>query len=54
MIAQAELDTARATDARRDGDVVAARGNLAQAQAALHQAQVNLDYTTIVSPTTAS
>ena len=27
-------------------------GNLAQAKASLHQAQVNLDYTTIVSPTT--
>ena len=30
-----------------------AQGNLAQAKASLHQAQVNLDYTTIVSPTTA-
>ena len=35
-----------------NGDVVAARGNLAQAKAALNQAQVNLDYTTIKSPTT--
>ena len=30
--------------------VVAARGNQAQAKAALNQAQVNLDYTTIKSP----
>jgi HlyD family secretion protein len=51
-IAQADLDTARATQRAADGDVVAARGNLAQAKASLHQAQVNLDYTTIVSPTT--
>ena len=51
-IAQADLDTARATMRAANGDVVAARGNLAQAKAALNQAQVNLDYTTIMSPTT--
>src|SRR6478609_2347080 len=51
-IAQADLDTARATMRAANGDVVAARGNQAQAKAALNQAQVNLDYTTIVSPTT--
>ena len=51
-IAQADLDTARATQRAAEGDLVAARGNLAQAKAVLHQAQVNLDYTTIVSPTT--
>ena len=51
-IAQADLDTARATMRAANGDVVAARGNLAQAKAALNQAQVNLDYTTIKSPTT--
>src|SRR3954471_3961536 len=51
-IAQADLDTARATMRAANGDVVAARGNLEQAKASLHQAQVNLDYTTIVSPTT--
>jgi HlyD family secretion protein len=51
-IAQQDLDTARATQRAADGDVVAARGNAEQAKASLHQAQVNLDYTTIVSPTT--
>jgi HlyD family secretion protein len=51
-IAQADLDTARATMRAANGDVVAARGNLEQAKAALNQAKVNLDYTTIVSPTT--
>ena len=40
--------------APRTATSTAARGNMAQAKASLHQAQVNLDYTTIVSPTTAS
>ena len=35
-----------------NGDVTASRGNMEQAKASLHQAQVNLDYTTIISPTT--
>jgi HlyD family secretion protein len=51
-IAQADLDTAKATMRAADGDVTAARGNMEQAKASLHQAQVNLDYTTIISPTT--
>ena len=51
-IAQQDLDTARANSRAADGDLVAAQGNLEQAKAALHQAQVNLDYTTIISPTT--
>src|SRR4029079_16975649 len=51
-IAQADLDTARATMRAANGDVTASRGNMEQAKASLHQAQVNLDYTTIVSPTT--
>jgi len=51
-IAQADLDTARATMKAANGDVTASRGNMEQAKAALHQAQVNLDYTTIISPTT--
>ncbi len=51
-IAQADLDTARATMRAANGDVVAARGNMEQAKAALNQAKVNLDYTTIMSPTT--
>ncbi len=48
--AQAEVDTAEATAHADEAAVAAARGVLAQTQAALHQAQVNLDYTTIVSP----
>jgi HlyD family secretion protein len=51
-IAQADLDTAKATMRAANGDVTASRGNAEQAKASLHQAQVNLDYTTIVSPTT--
>ena len=51
-IAQQDLDTARANSRAADGDLVAAQGNLQQAKAALHQSQVNLAYTTIVSPTT--
>jgi len=51
-IAQADLDTARATMRAANGDVTASRGNMEQAKASLHQAQVNLDYTTIISPTT--
>jgi HlyD family secretion protein len=51
-IAQADLDTANATMKAANGDVTASRGNMEQAKAALHQAQVNLDYTTIISPTT--
>ncbi len=51
-IAQQDLDTARANSRAADGDLVAAQGNLEQAKASLHQAQVNLAYTTIISPTT--
>jgi HlyD family secretion protein len=51
-IAQADRDTARASMRAAAGELVAARGKMAQSKAALHQAQVNLDYTTIVSPTT--
>ncbi len=51
-IAQQDLDTARANSRAAEGDLVAAQGNLEQAKASLHQAQVNLAYTTIISPTT--
>jgi HlyD family secretion protein len=51
-IAQADLDTARATQKAAEGELAAARGNLAQTRASLHQAEVNLGYATIVSPTT--
>ena len=52
VIAQSDLDTARANAKAADGDVVAAQGQVAQAKASLHQARVNLNYTTIVSPIT--
>jgi HlyD family secretion protein len=51
-IAQADLDTARATQKAAEGELAAAHGNLAQTKASLHQAQVNLGYATIISPTT--
>jgi HlyD family secretion protein len=52
VIAQSDLDTARANAKAADGDVVAAEGQVAQARAALNQARVNLNYTTINSPIT--
>jgi HlyD family secretion protein len=50
LIAAAERDTAVSTAAAAAAQVEATGGTVAQAQAALHQAQVNLNYTTIVSP----
>jgi HlyD family secretion protein len=50
LIAGAELDTAEADADAGQGDVAAAEGDVARARATLHQAQVNLAYTTIVSP----
>jgi HlyD family secretion protein len=52
LLAEQDLETAQAA---YDGDVAAvaaAEGALAQAVASLHQAQINLGYTTIVTPTT--
>ncbi|MCP3099190.1 efflux RND transporter periplasmic adaptor subunit [Myxococcus sp. K15C18031901] len=51
FIAQADLDTAEATAESARAQVSAAEGQLAQAQAAVSEADVNLRYTTIVSPT---
>ena len=51
LIAPADLDTAQANADAARAQVVAARGTVAQAAAARHQAEVNLAYTTIVSPT---
>lgn len=50
LVAQAELDTARATMEAAKAQVDVSRGNVAQSKAALHQAEVNLTYTTIHSP----
>ncbi|MCP3063183.1 efflux RND transporter periplasmic adaptor subunit [Myxococcus sp. K38C18041901] len=51
FISQADLDTAESTAQSSRAQVSAAEGQLAQAQAALSEADVNLRYTTIVSPT---
>jgi HlyD family secretion protein len=50
LIAQAELDTALASSESSRAAVDVAKGQAAQANAALHQAEVNLQYTSIVSP----
>lgn len=50
LIAQADFDTAETNRAAAEAQVEVARGSLEQAKAALHQAEVNLGYTSIVSP----
>lgn len=50
LIAQADLDTAESNSLAADAQVESNAGNLQQAQAQLHQAVVNLDYTNIISP----
>jgi len=50
LIAQADTETAQANDDVARAQVAAAEAGVAQASAALHQAQVNLKYTTILSP----
>jgi HlyD family secretion protein len=49
--AVADLDLAQANRDAAAAQVIAADGAVAQARAALHQAQLNLEYTRIVSPT---
>jgi HlyD family secretion protein len=50
LVAQADLDTSLAAAEAAKAQVDVSRGNLAQAKAALKQAEVNLAYTTIFSP----
>jgi HlyD family secretion protein len=50
LAAQADLDSAEAAKAMTHAQVDAAKASLAQALAALHQSEVNLSYTNIVSP----
>lgn len=50
LIAMADLDTAQADLDAVQAQVEGARASMQRAQAALHQAEVNLAYTTIVSP----
>ncbi len=51
LIAQADLDTAEANAEVARAQVDAAAGAVEQTRAALHQSEVNLAYTSIVSPT---
>jgi HlyD family secretion protein len=50
LTAQADFDTAQANAEVGGAQVASAQGRVAQTRAALHQAQVNLDYATITSP----
>ena len=50
LAAQADLDNAEAAVATSRAQVDAANASLAQALASLHQAQVNLSFTSIISP----
>jgi len=50
LVSVAERDTAEANARAANAQVSANRGALEQAAAALHQAQINVDYTTITSP----
>ena len=50
VMAQADLDTAFANFSAAKAQIEADQSNLESARALLNQAQVNLDYTTIISP----
>jgi HlyD family secretion protein len=50
LAAQADLDTAEAAQAMAHAQIDAAKASLAQSLAGLHQAEVNLSYTNIISP----
>ncbi len=50
LIAEGDVDTARAAAEGGEGQVEAAEGARAQAEANLNQAETNLKYTTIISP----
>jgi len=51
LIAPADRDTAEANARAAKAQVEADKGAVAQAEASLHEAQVNLGYTNIISPT---
>lgn len=50
MVSPADLDAAQANAEAAEASAAAAEGRVAQTQAALHQARINLAYTTIASP----
>jgi HlyD family secretion protein len=51
LVSQQDLDTAEAAADASSANVKVQESQLMQARATLHQAQVNLNYTTIISPT---
>jgi HlyD family secretion protein len=51
LVAQSDLDTAKANSDAAAATVTASEGSVEQARASLHQAEINLAYTTIYSPT---
>jgi HlyD family secretion protein len=51
LIARADMDTSQSNAEAAEAGVQAAAGAVAQTRAALHQAEVNLQYTSILSPT---
>jgi len=51
LVALADFETAQSNADAARAQVAASQGTVEQARAALHQAQVNLNYTDIVSPT---
>ena len=51
LIARADMDTSQANAEAAEASVQAAAGGVEQAHAALHQSEVNLQYTSILSPT---
>jgi HlyD family secretion protein len=50
LVAQADVDTIQANYEAAVANIDVMKGNLAQAKAQWHQAEVNLNYTTIISP----
>lgn len=50
LVSDAEADTAKSTAEAQDAQVIGAQGAVAQASAAVSQAELNLTYTTIYSP----
>ena len=51
LVAQSDLDTSKANADAAKATVTASAGQVEQARASLHQAEINLAYTTIFSPT---
>src|SRR5262249_41325441 len=50
LISEADFETSKTNSRAADADVMALTGSLKQASAELHQAQINLDHTKVISP----